>query len=88
MEQQQPLDSLQQPSWRRTLHPPLLAYIDGNGEASKPFLLPQKDAGFYHRFMKSYNIPEFIIGPVEVSARRLALTARDTEGTDLTFLMR
>ena len=36
---------------------PYFAYIDESGNASKPFLLPQEDTDFYHRFMKSYNIP-------------------------------
>lgn len=33
---------------------PYIAYIDENGKACKPFLLPQKDTGFYDRFMMSY----------------------------------
>lgn len=44
-----------------------LAYFDGEGQMHKPFLLPQRDPGFYKRFLKSYNIPEFIQGPVKVS---------------------
>jgi hypothetical protein len=41
-----------------------IAYINSEGQAEKPFLLPQKDTAFYHRFMKSYNVPEFITGKV------------------------
>ena len=67
---------------------PFIAYIDSEGKASKPFLLPQKDAGFYHRFMKSYNIPEFITGKVTTSGRKLALKARNDPGVNLTFLLR
>jgi hypothetical protein len=44
---------------------PYFAHIDENGKCSKPFLLPQKDAGFYDFSMKSYNIPELAKGPVQ-----------------------
>ncbi|MDR1557523.1 MAG: hypothetical protein LBS88_10920 [Tannerellaceae bacterium] len=64
---------------------PFIAYINSEGKASKPFLLPQKDTGFYHRFMKSYNIPEFITGKVTTSGRKLALKAKNTPDTNLTF---
>ncbi|MDR1646261.1 MAG: hypothetical protein LBS05_10685 [Tannerellaceae bacterium] len=64
---------------------PFIAYINSEGKASKPFLLPQKDTEFYHRFMKSYNIPEFITGKVTVSSRQLALKAKNDPGIDLTF---
>jgi tricorn protease-like protein len=67
---------------------PFIAYVNSEGKASKPFLLPQKDTDFYRRFMKSYNIPEFITGKVTVSSRKLALKAKKDAGVDLTFLMR
>jgi hypothetical protein len=67
---------------------PFIAYINSEGKASKPFLLPQKDTEFYHRFMKSYNIPEFITGKVTTPARRLALKARNDPGINLTFSLR
>jgi hypothetical protein len=64
---------------------PYIAHIDSGGKASKPFLLPQKDTDFYRRFMKSYNIPEFITGKVTTPARKLALKARNDPGADITF---
>jgi hypothetical protein len=64
---------------------PFIAYIDSTGTAAKPFLLPQEDTDFYHRLMKSYNIPEFITGKVETPSRRLALTVRNEPGIDLTL---
>ena len=67
---------------------PYIAYINAEGKASKPFLLPQKDTGFYHRFMKSYNIPEFITGKITTPGRKLALKAKNDPGADLTFLLR
>ncbi|MDR2811069.1 MAG: hypothetical protein LBB84_11050, partial [Tannerellaceae bacterium] len=66
---------------------PFIAYINSKGKASKPFLLPQKDTDFYHRSMKSYNIPEFITGKVTTSNRKLALKAKHDPGTNLTFLI-
>jgi hypothetical protein len=37
---------------------PYFSFIDTNGNATKPFVLPQKDAEFYDQFSKSFNIPE------------------------------
>ena len=64
-----------------------IAHIDGDGLASKPFPLPQRDPAFYDSFMKSYNIPEFVSGPVTVSAGRISRCAHKDAGTDLTFRM-
>lgn len=47
---------------------PFFSYLDENGKASKPFVLPQKDPEFYDSFIKNYNIPELITGEVNVSA--------------------
>ena len=63
-----------------------IAYIDENGQACKPFLLPQKDTGFYDRFMMSYNIPEFITGKVKVGGRVLGLKAKEDKGIDVKFV--
>ena len=64
---------------------PFIAYIDGKGQACKPFLLPQKDTDFYFRFMKSYNIPEFITGEVKRQGRALAVKAKEDKGVDVRF---
>jgi hypothetical protein len=50
---------------------PYIAYFN-DGKASKPFILPQRDPDFYGAFFKSYNIPEFMTEPVNVSPRQLA----------------
>jgi len=61
-------------------------YIDANGVAHKPFLLPQKNpVQFYEDLMLAYNIPEFIKGKVEVNPHRIATVMRDTEGINLTY---
>lgn len=67
---------------------PFIAYVGEDGKAGKPFLLPQEDTGFYARFMKSYNIPEFVTGKVKVNSRKLALKAKEEKGTDVRFVKR
>jgi len=52
---------------------PYFSYLDENGKASKPFVLPQKDPEFYNSFIQNYNIPELIVSEV----RRSALDLRD-----------
>lgn len=64
---------------------PYLAYIDEDGVASKPFILPQEDPGFYSAFMKSYNIPEFIEDRVESSGWELSRKAIEDRGIDISF---
>ncbi len=46
---------------------PYFSYLDDNGKATKPFVLPQEDPEFYQSFVKNYNIPELITGEVPVS---------------------
>ncbi len=46
---------------------PFFSYLDENGNATKPFVLPQKDPDFYTTFIKNYNIPELITGEVPFS---------------------
>ncbi|KAF0236560.1 MAG: cytochrome c binding [Prolixibacteraceae bacterium] len=38
---------------------PYISYVDENGVALKPFVLPQENPKFYNRFLKTFNIPEF-----------------------------
>lgn len=55
-----------------------LSHIDSSGLASKPFILPQEDPGFYDTFLKTYTVPELLTEPVSVSARALAAAARSS----------
>lgn len=64
-----------------------IAYVDEQGKVHKPFLLPQHDPDFYDRFMKSYNIPEFITGEVELNSYDIAQFAKEDKGIDLKFHM-
>ena len=43
---------------------PYLCHIDDEGNASKAFVLPQKESDFYLRFFKSFNIPDLGSAPV------------------------
>lgn len=36
-----------------------ICQIDDEGNASKPFLLPQKNPDFYHRTLFTFNVPDF-----------------------------
>ncbi len=58
---------------------PYFSWVDKNGKAHKPFLLPQKDPEHNFWLMKSYNIPELIRGKVDVSPQRIAKAARQPE---------
>jgi hypothetical protein len=45
---------------------PYIAYFDSStGKATKPFIVPQKDPEFYAEFTKTFNLPEFIVSPIE-----------------------
>jgi hypothetical protein len=53
-----------------------LSHVDSEGNAHKPFLLPQRDPAFYDSFIKCYNVPEFAIAPVRFSERQLLKAIR------------
>jgi len=63
-----------------------LSHIDENGNAGKPFLLPQKDPEYYNRLLKSFNLPEFSTlevrvnpGTIRKAAQREAVQAKWSE---------
>ena len=51
---------------------PFIAHIDENMQSAKPFELPSKDPDYHRQLMKSYNIPEFMSGPVKLKPQTLA----------------
>lgn len=60
---------------------PYISYVDAEGNAHKPFLLPQKDPKkYYGMLMFSYNIPEFVGDRVDLDGREIVKLAK-TEGT-------
>lgn len=63
-----------------------LASMDENGNISKPFLLPQKDPKtYYDRSMYSYNVPDFIDKPINLSPRAFEKRITSTERTQVTI---
>ncbi|MDE5850528.1 MAG: hypothetical protein K2H38_10330, partial [Muribaculaceae bacterium] len=46
---------------------PYIAYIDAQGRDHKAFVVPQENPAYYRELMKSYNVPEFLVAPVDVS---------------------
>ena len=55
---------------------PFIAHFDGKGHFSKPFELPQDDPQFHRQFLRSYNIPEFLSGPVTITPQEFARIVR------------
>ena len=51
---------------------PFFAHVDKNGKWSKPFELPCSDPDYHRQFMKCYNVPEFMKGPVTMRPREFA----------------
>ena len=51
---------------------PFFAHIDDQGRATKPFELPCADPDYHRQFMKCYNIPEFMHGPVAIRPQAFA----------------
>ncbi len=51
---------------------PFFAHVDEHGHATKPFELPAEDPNYHRELMKSYNVPEFLLGPVEIAPQTFA----------------
>ena len=59
---------------------PFIAHHDGNGHFTKPFELPQDNPQYHRQLMRSYNIPEFLSGPVTVRPQDFAaIIKKDAE---------
>lgn len=56
---------------------PYFAFVDTAGNVSKPFLLPQKDPGFYETSLASFNVPVLVKEPVCAGWRELSRAAGD-----------
>jgi hypothetical protein len=50
---------------------PFFSHVDRDGEFSKPFVLPQADPAFYGTYLKTYNLPELVTGPIQVKESAL-----------------
>ena len=62
-----------------------LAHMNNDGTFSKPFLIPQKDPEHSHKFLYSYNIPEFTVEPVRISAKEIASFVKGTDAKPVNF---
>lgn len=51
---------------------PHFTYVDETGRFHKPFVLPQEDPTFYDACLYTFNLPEFVAGPIRVGPARLA----------------
>jgi hypothetical protein len=51
---------------------PFIAHIDQDGHGTKPFELPCADPDYHRQFLKCYNIPEFMRGPVTIRPQAFA----------------
>jgi len=56
---------------------PFISYINENGKADKPFILPQKDPEFYDKFLKSFNIPEFSTIEIDLTPGKIRELAKE-----------
>ncbi len=55
---------------------PYFAHVDADGHMTKPFELPAQHPLYHRELMRSYNIPEFINGPVNIGPQELARVVR------------
>ena len=58
---------------------PYFCYIDSDGKAYKPFVLPQHDPSVYDNTLKSFNIPELSKGPVPFDVMDIENVFRNQE---------
>jgi Tol biopolymer transport system component len=65
---------------------PFFAHLDKNGKWSKPFELPQADPGYHRQFMKCYNIPEFMRGPVAIKPQDFADVLKRNGGEPVKYV--
>jgi hypothetical protein len=59
------------------------SYVDNDGKAYKPFVLPQKDPAFYDSLYKVYSVPELTTGPIKISHKDLARAACSNNKIDI-----
>ena len=67
---------------------PFIAHIDEQGRSTKAFVLPQADPEYHRLFMKSYNIPEFMRGPVKFKPQEFARILRKGEGQSVQYVQK
>lgn len=63
---------------------PYITYIHPDGRDSKAFIVPQETPQYYRELMKSYNVPEFFVSPVEIKRSEI-LECADKEAIPTEF---
>jgi len=53
--------------------------VDGDGQLTKPFVLPQEDPWHYENSLRSYNIPDLSDGPVDFDAETVGRMLKEAE---------
>jgi dipeptidyl aminopeptidase/acylaminoacyl peptidase len=56
---------------------PFIAYVDEQGNCSKPFVVPQKDPNFYTSCLLNYNRPELMTGKIDIAPQTIRDVARE-----------
>ena len=51
---------------------PFIGHVDADGKASQPFELPSENPDYHRQMLKSYNVPEFMLGPVTHTPQEFA----------------
>jgi len=62
-----------------------LTHIDPEGNCSKAFVIPQKKAGFYKTFNKSFNVPELTTNEVKINSFSIARKAKGKADKQIPF---
>lgn len=63
-----------------------ISHVDDEGQLSKPFLLPQQSKAHDAMLMKSYNIPEFVKGKVDVNRYNLSSAVKKGKNQSVRFV--
>ena len=66
---------------------PFFAHIDKDGHGTKPFELPSADPDYHRQFMRCYNVPEFMHGPVTTKPQDFADILKG-EGTHVNYVQK
>lgn len=56
---------------------PFFVHVDAEGQVAKPFELPTQNPDLHRQLLKSYNVPELMRGPVELTPQRVAAKLKE-----------
>jgi hypothetical protein len=65
-----------------------IAHVDSNGKGARPFELPCADPDYHRQLMKSYNIPEFMRGPVTIKPQTFADVLKRDGGEPVKYVQK